>query len=138
MKTNIKHQGEAIVVSMSGRLDFDTHIPLREDLKKIVRQINTDSAPKNIIFNLDRLEFVGSSGISPFIQLMKEFNESAPKRPRYCHVKSEFRRMIKAFDESASFDIFDTEARAFAALSEPMIPGFTHALATAPGSSHDN
>ena len=101
-----------IVVSMDGRLDFETHVPLREDLSKLADQAKSDSVPRKIIFNLEKLEFVGSSGISSFVQTLKEFNASVPTRPRYCNVKSEFRRVIKAFDEEAIFEFYDSEDRA--------------------------
>jgi anti-anti-sigma factor len=97
---------------MDGRLDFDTYLPLREDLSKLARVENTDSVPKRIIFNLENLEFVGSSGISSFVQTLKEFNANATTKPRYCNVKSEFRRIIKAFDETELFQIYETEDRA--------------------------
>lgn len=112
MKTQIKKNGDTIVVEMDGKLDFETYVPLREDLDRLMDQTKTDSVPKKIIFNLEKLEFVGSSGISSFVQTLKEFNENAPTKPRYCHVKSEFRRIIKAFDEAEAFEFYDNEERA--------------------------
>lgn len=112
MKTNIKKNGDTFVVTMDGRLDFETHVPLREDLTRLVKQAKTDSTPKKFIFNLEKLEFVGSSGISSFVQTLKEFNASVSTKPRYCHVKSEFKRVIKAFDEQDLFDFYDNEDRA--------------------------
>jgi len=112
MKTEIKRTGDTIVVNMDGRLDFDTYLPLRENLSKLARTENTDSTPKKIIFNLENLEFVGSSGITSFVQTLKEFNTSAATRPRYCNVKSEFCRIIKAFDETDVFQIYENEDRA--------------------------
>jgi anti-anti-sigma factor len=112
MKTQIKKIGDTIVVTMDGKLDFETNIPLRENLAKLARQAHQDSVPKKIIFNFENLEFVGSSGISSFVQALKEFNVIAPTRPRYCNVKSEFKRIIKAFDEDHLFDIYDNEDRA--------------------------
>jgi anti-anti-sigma factor len=112
MKTQIKKNGDMVVVSMDGRLDFETTVPLREELSKLIRPNKTDSSPKKIIFNLENLEFVGSSGISSFVQTMKEFNASVPNKPRYCNVKSEFKRVIKAFDEEQQFEFHDNEERA--------------------------
>jgi len=112
MKTQIKKQGDTIIVSMNGTLDFETHVPLREDLSKIIRHAKTDQAAKRIIFDLEQLEFVGSSGISSFVQTLKDFNTAAPTKPAYCNVKSEFKRVIKAFDENDGFQFFDNEERA--------------------------
>ena len=111
MKTQIKKHGDTIIVHMDGTLDFETHVPLREDLGKIIRSTKTDSTAK-IIFNLQNLEFVGSSGISSFVQTLKDFNSVAPSKPAYCNVKSEFKRVIKAFDETDQFEFFENEERA--------------------------
>ncbi|MBI2712086.1 MAG: STAS domain-containing protein [Bdellovibrio sp.] len=112
MKTQIKKKGDTIVVTMDGQLDFGTHVPLREDLNKLIHSSKTDSTPKKIIVNLENLEFVGSSGISSFVQTLKAFTQESPTRPRFCNVKSEFRRIIKAFDEEEVFEFFETEDRA--------------------------
>jgi anti-anti-sigma factor len=114
MKTQIKKIGDTIIVSMDGRLDFETNQPFREDLGKLITKskAGTDSSPKKIIFNFENLEFVGSSGISAFVQTLKDFSQSSPTRPRYCNVKSEFKRVIKAFDEEDIFEFFDNEERA--------------------------
>ena len=112
MKTQIKKSGDTTIVSLNGRLDFETHAPLREDLSKLINEARNQKCSRKIVFNLDKLEFVGSSGISSFVQTLKEFNAIAPTRPRYCHVKSEFRKVIQAFDEEALFDFYDSEDRA--------------------------
>ena len=112
MKTHIKKKGDTVVVSMDGRLDFETHVPLREDLSKLLRNTKTDSVPTKIIVNLENLEFVGSSGISSFVQTLKDFTTESPTRPRYCNVRSEFKRIIKAFDEEELFEFFENEDRA--------------------------
>ncbi len=124
MKTEIKRIGDTIIVSMGGTLDFETSVPLREELGRVIRQTQRYSngtgassgaqgpGDLKIIFNLEDLEFVGSSGISSFVQALREFNAAAPSRPRYCNVKSEFKRVIKAFDEEQAFEFFDNEERA--------------------------
>ena len=105
MKTQIKKTGDTIVVTMDGKLDFEAAGPLREDLTRLMRQNRTDSTPKKVIFNLEKLDFVGSSGISSFVQTLREFNLGSPLKPRYCHVKSEFQKVIKAFDESEALRV---------------------------------
>lgn len=112
MKTQIKKQGDMIVVSLDGRLDFETFVPLREDLTKLMDESQQDSVPKKIIFNFEKLEFVGSSGISSFVQTLRDFNANSLTKPRYCHVKSEFKKIIKAFDENDLFEFYDSEDRA--------------------------
>jgi anti-anti-sigma factor len=108
MKTEIKKIGDTFIVYMDGKLDFETTVPLRETLNRLA----TDSVAKKVIFNLERLEFVGSSGISSFVQTLKDFNQRLPIRPRYCHVRSEFKKIIKAFDDEELFDFFENEDHA--------------------------
>ncbi len=113
MKTNIKKNGDTIVVSMDGKLDFETSVPLREELSRLIRQqTKADTVPKKVIFNLENLEFVGSSGISSFVQTLKDFNAIAPEKPRFCNVRSEFQRVMKAYDEAETFEFHENEERA--------------------------
>lgn len=111
MKTRIKKEGDTVTVSLDGLLDFGTFVPLREDLSKLISPNHSDSVAKKIIFDLENLEFVGSCGISSFIQTLKEFNSNSPTRPIYYNVKSEFRKIIKAFDEENCFEFNEREDR---------------------------
>ena len=114
MKTQIKRNGDTVVVSIDGKIDYETQVPLKDELQRLARNTNTrtDSTPTKVIFNLKNLEFVGSSGISNLVQTLKDFNTRSEVKPRYCHVRSEFQKIIKAFDEEQGFEIFDTEERA--------------------------
>lgn len=111
MKTQIKKTGDCVIINFEGNLDFESAEPLKENLSRILSATKTDSAAK-IIFDLENLEFVGSSGISNFVQTLKEFNHKTNEKPRYCNVKSEFKRIIKAFDEDQVFMIHDNVAHA--------------------------
>ena len=110
MKTSIKKNKETIVVDMQGRLDYETNLPLRDNLFRLIQETKTDTVPKKIILNLEKLEFVGSSGISAFVQMLKDFNASAPTKPLYCNVKSEFQKIIRAFDEEKQFEFSEDNA----------------------------
>ena len=112
MKTEVKKIGDTVVVSMDGKLDFEMQDTLKQNLSKIIRQANSDSVAKKIIVDLENLEFVGSSGISSFVQTMKDFNAASNTKPRYCNVKNEFRRVMKAFDEQDIFEFYDNQDRA--------------------------
>ncbi len=112
MRTQIKKSGDTVIVNVNGKLDYETQEPFKQDLKNLITDAKTDSVPHKIIINMEKLEFVGSSGISNFIQTLKDFNARSESKPRYCGVRSEFKRIIKAFDEDSAFDIYDTEDRA--------------------------
>jgi anti-anti-sigma factor len=112
MKTSVKRQGDTVIVSMDGKMDFEIQDEIKSSLAKIVAPNKRDEAPKRIIMNLEKLEFVGASGISTFVQTLKDIGKEAAEPPRYCGVKSEFKRMMRAFDEEQSFQFFDNEERA--------------------------
>lgn len=116
MKTSIRKAGDAILVSVSGKLDFESAVPLKDHLDRILdldrSKKDPDATTPRFIFNFKDLEFVGSSGISSFITALKEFNTKAPRRPRYCNVGIEFRKMIMALDDDILFDFYESEERA--------------------------
>lgn len=108
MKTNIRKDGQAVVVTLEGHLDFETADTFRESLIKLESQ----SQGNMIIFDMAELQFVGSSGISAFVQALREFNGRSQVKPRYANVKSEFKKIISAFDENNSFEFWETTERA--------------------------
>jgi anti-anti-sigma regulatory factor len=59
---------------------------------------------------MKNLEFVGSSGITQFVQSLKAMHTQTDVVPKYCGVRSEFRKIMKAFDEENAFDFYDDEA----------------------------
>ena len=73
MKTIIRKDGDAYIVHLEGQLHINNQTPIKENLNRLVQHSQTDSISK-IIFNFENLEFVGSSGISYFIQILKEFD----------------------------------------------------------------
>ena len=108
IKTNIRKDGNTVIVSLEGHLDFETTDSLRESLIKLEGATND----QRVIFDLGLSHFVGSSGISGFIQALREFNARAGTRPRYANVRNEFKRIITAFDETGSFEFWETTERA--------------------------
>jgi anti-anti-sigma factor len=117
MKAKIKKVGDTIVVSVDGKLDYETQEPFKEDLKKITRnQIKTDSTPTQVIFNMKKLEFVGSSGISQFIQTLKDFGNQNEQKTTIANASSEFKKVMRAFDDEAVFEFHDNDEIAKKAL----------------------
>ncbi len=113
MKTQINKIGDTLIVSMEGKLDFEMQDTLRQDLNQLVSDARkTDQSATKIVFNLEDLQFVGSSGISNFIQTLKEVSSKTNQKPRYCGVSSEFKRVMQALDETKTFEFYDTEERA--------------------------
>lgn len=109
MKTEIIQRGETIIVDMDGMVDYESQEPFRESLTRLVSKLkNSGKSSPQIIFNFEDLEFVGSSGISTFVHTLKSFGQSLDRSPKYCNVRSEFRRIMNAFDENREFEFFET------------------------------
>ena len=108
----MKKIGNTTEISIHGRVNFETNEPFKEDLVRFLKDIKQDSVPKNVIFDLKGLEFVGSSGITTFVQTLKSFNGALGSRPAYVNVRSEFQKIIRAFDNDDSFEFMDDTASA--------------------------
>ena len=101
MQAKIRKDGDVTVVELSGRLDFETAEPFRETCQDVL--INN-----KVVFNLAELSFVGSSGIGNFINTLKDFAKNNPVPPKFCYVRSEFKKIFSSGDES-QFQIFEDE-----------------------------
>lgn len=109
MKSQIKKVGDTIVVSVGGKLDYETQEPFKENLQKIAQQTKTDSTPTKVIFDMEALEFVGSSGITQFIQTLKDFGTRTDQKARITNASNEFKKVMKAYDENQTFEFDDQD-----------------------------
>ena len=111
-------QGNVIVFELEGHLDFESIQQLEITCQQVIKEQNC----LRVIFNMQKLRFVGSSGINQFIQMMKEFN-NLDLKPRFCALSSEFQKIFKAFQTSRNpFEIFETIDNAKASFDFPETP----------------
>lgn len=115
MKTFIQRYDTGITIQIKGYLNFEATTSLRTQLDELI----SDSGSQ-ITFDFQDLHFVGSSGITAFIQALREFNGRATMKPRYINVKNEFRRLISALDSGNTFDLddFNSNARSIRSLDQ--------------------
>ena len=112
MQTKMKKQGDTLIVEIEGTLDFESNEPFRQSMDSIFTKFSTDRSPEKIVFDLEKLEFVGSSGISRFIKTLQEVSVRAHGKTRYCNVASEFQRMMKAMTDEELFEFFESQESA--------------------------
>ena len=99
-----------ITVHMEGGLDFENSMPFRRELSSLM----TENPLSTITLDLNRLEFVGSSGIGVFVETIKILNDKK-KQIKIANVKTEFMKVFKLFEFDAlesmimQFDNDDTE-----------------------------
>lgn len=110
-----KHDGNVIVFELEGHLDFETTLQFQNACNSIVEK----NEQARLVFNLEKLKFVGSSGINQFIRVLKDFN-SLTVKPRYCQLSSEFTRVFRAYQTSRNpFEIHENEQVAIVSFDTP-------------------
>jgi anti-anti-sigma factor len=104
LQARIRKDGDVTVVTLMGRLDFETAEPFRETCQDML--INN-----KVVFNLESLNFVGSSGIGAFVTTLREFAQSNPVKPRFCHVRTEFQKIFRTSMQD-SYELYASETDA--------------------------
>ncbi len=112
MKARIQRTDESIIISLDGRIDHETRDEVAGLINRTLADHKRDQSARNIILNLKNLEFVGSSGITQFVQALKAIQQNTDVVPRYCGVRSEFKKIMKAFDGENEFDFFEEQTPA--------------------------
>ena len=109
MKARIKNNNDSIVLYIDGKVDYETQDDVCVFINKTIERNKKDETPKKIVVNFQNLEFVGSSGITQFVQSLKQIHTDTHITPKYCGVRSEFQKIMKAFDSDNEFDFYDDE-----------------------------
>lgn len=100
LRASVIDNNNVTVISLEGRLNFESQQQLGENVARIIRE------GKQVIFDLENLSFVGSSGITSFLQDLRVYSEKdRSKTPIFCNVSSEFERLIEAYNEDSFFQI---------------------------------
>ncbi len=73
------------------------------------------STESKMVFNLDALNFVGSIGITDFVEVILQVNKECPNGVALCGVSTEFQRVISA--KNASLAFFHSETQAVSSFS---------------------
>lgn len=110
MEAKVKSQGEFTIISFAGFLDIENAQSFRANC---VRQLSE----KKLIFNLEKTNFVGSTGIQPFLDAVKSLSASSQHGLKLVNVKAEFRRIIQNL-EIHNLEIHENEASAIASFRD--------------------
>lgn len=99
MNATIDWDKDIMVVQLSGTLDFDKAYEFREKgLKHFIKD--------KVILSLKDLDFVGSTGMSSFVQTLAEISLQNPNGLQVCNVSLEYMRMLEPhFNEK--FQVFE-------------------------------
>lgn len=102
MQAKISQLKGYTVVTFEGPLDFETPNRLLQDIKELLNNRSTEKC----LLNLEKLEFVGSSGIEQFMTIIeKTFGKNA----KCIGLKKEFQRCFKVFSQyNNSFNYYSS------------------------------
>lgn len=111
MTAKINYEGDVAIVYLAGYLDFESSSAFRH---LCLGQLMN----RKVVFDFKNLRFVGSCGISSFLETFRDYTEQSPHRPRFSAVGSEFRRLFMA-SQLVWAEIFENEQDAAVAFQRP-------------------
>ncbi|HMB00860.1 MAG TPA: STAS domain-containing protein [Spirochaetota bacterium] len=96
------------VVYLEGRLD----VVLSQQLENMINE-KIEEGENYILYNLDKVEYMSSSGLRVFIATMRKLKEKNGAI-RLCNVNNSVKKILKIVDLEGMFDIFASEQEALA------------------------
>ena len=86
-----------ITIYMNGDLSYDQNSRLREE----ILEIGESHPHSTITLDMHSLDFVGSSGISKFVDLLKHLRSTSPEKYKISNIKSEFLKVFEIYNFNA-------------------------------------
>ena len=111
MQTRVESKDVYTIIHISGRLDIDKIAQFR-------RVCMTSLKGKKVIFSLDKLSFVGSTGIAQFFQTFKDLNDTNEKQCRIVGLNNDFKRVSDLFNLN-SISLCESVDMAIASIERP-------------------
>lgn len=113
MRAEITKNGPVTIVQLEGQISFETINHFKDHcLSKLKGE--------KVIFNLQNLNFVGSTGITSFFEIIKDFVEHNILDPKFCCVKVEFQRLFEAWF-AGHVELYEQQDIALKAFLEPEV-----------------
>lgn len=108
MQAKVQIRGEVTIVELKGRVDIEVTEAFR-------KQCLGALMGRKVVFDLSGLNFVGSTGILPFLESMQDFAIKNPHAYKLCQVGSEFKKIFLATSLShiEIFENVDMAAHAY-------------------------
>lgn len=110
MEAKVQKQGDVLIIHLKGQMSFESADSFKEQCMKHLKN-------EKIVFNLENLSFVGSSGITPFLDAILFLQKNASIK--LCRVGAEFARLFRSLDSQIQF--YENERSAIYALFNPTL-----------------
>ncbi len=111
MNAQMSLQNDVTVISLSGRIDIEKAAFLRSSC---IKQFQN----KKVVFCLNALHFVGSSGIQTLFQMMEELKASCGCEVKMAGLNPDFQRLWQ-YGQRASLEIHDNIEKAIGSFQAP-------------------
>ncbi|MEI0531726.1 STAS domain-containing protein [Brachyspira pilosicoli] len=108
MSLNIEDKGKAKIVMLEGKLDVNLSVSLESELDALI-----DSGSNNLILEISKVEYLSSSGIRVFINMMRKVKDKNG-RLVLASVPGSIKKILKTVDLEDLFEVFDTVDEALA------------------------
>ena len=109
MLIDFKEKNNYLILYLQGRMDVKYSSDIESDLNNIISQ-NPD---KGVLLNLQKVEYMSSSGLRLFVTLMRKLKEQ--NRPfRLCNLTPSVIKIFEVVELLDMFDIYGDEAEAIA------------------------
>lgn len=105
METSIRRHGEWTVVKITGRIEMEKAQIFREACLKSLQN-------EKVVFELDRLQFVGSTGMSEFFEVLHDIEKMKGCGVKLVGLSSDFKRFV-AVTKASLLKIHETLEEAF-------------------------
>lgn len=113
MEAKFYQKGDVTIVAVSGRLSIEKTPAFRAACLQGLKG-------KKVVFCMKDLNFVGSTGIQSFFQVIREFNQSKHFSAKVADLKPDFHRLL-TFGGVAELEICDNTDGALRSFQTPTL-----------------
>lgn len=99
MEAKVQLKSGVVVVDLSGRVDIEKAMIFKEAIKGQLTN-------RKIVFNMEKLSFVGSTGIQSLFQAFREIHQENFCQMKIAGMKPDFRR-VWHLNPSVELEIFE-------------------------------
>lgn len=109
MNLKTHEAGNNIVIYLSGRMDVHLASEVETELNEIIQKHTS----RDIVLNLEDVEYMSSSGLRVFVSLMRSLKDTNRKL-KLCNLSVAVRKVFEVVELMDMFNIFDSEDEATA------------------------
>src|SRR5262245_57214749 len=104
MNLKTKENGENLIVYLTGRMDVHLASETENELNELIKK----HAGKNVVLNLDDVEYMSSSGLRVFVSLMRVLKEGN-RGLKLSNLSPAVKKVFEVVELMDMFDIYESE-----------------------------